>query len=497
MFSLKEILAYNSIVIQCHDNPDADALASAFAVYTYLKDNGKNSSIIYTGLTKISKCNLQLMIEWLSIPVTYVREIEKPQLLICVDCQYGEGNVTIIEAETVAVIDHHLQTSGNFDLGIIQSQLRSCSTVVWDLLCREGFDFTKHQKVATALYYGLYTDTNNFSEISHPLDKDMRDGLRCDRSMVERLRFSNLTLDELEIAGVALLRNYNNSNKRYAVFKAEPCDPNILGFISDLGLQVNTVDVCVVYSLFDNGAKISVRSCTKEVMASEFAEYLTDGVGSGGGHTEKAGGFIQKSLIDAMGITISDYMSRKIEEYFESFDVIYSSSHGIDISSMKVYRRKPVPIGYIPSTELFEENTPVMIRALDGDLTVKVSSDMYIMVGVNAEVYPLKAERFRSYYEVSDKKPLIRTEYYPTVKNNLTGEVTELLPNLRACVSTGVSKTYIAPLKRNTKIFTEINPDGYIYGRPGDYLAVKCADLNDVYIVKKDIFEKNYEECEI
>ena len=36
---LRELLDYKNIVIQCHDNPDADAIASGFGIYLYLKEN--------------------------------------------------------------------------------------------------------------------------------------------------------------------------------------------------------------------------------------------------------------------------------------------------------------------------------------------------------------------------------------------------------------------------------------------------------------------------
>ena len=31
---LEELQQYDNITVQCHDNPDADAIASAFGVYT-------------------------------------------------------------------------------------------------------------------------------------------------------------------------------------------------------------------------------------------------------------------------------------------------------------------------------------------------------------------------------------------------------------------------------------------------------------------------------
>ena len=41
---LKDLLKYNDIVIQCHDNPDADALASGYALWWYLTKNGRRPS---------------------------------------------------------------------------------------------------------------------------------------------------------------------------------------------------------------------------------------------------------------------------------------------------------------------------------------------------------------------------------------------------------------------------------------------------------------------
>ena len=38
---LSDLLKYDRIVIQCHNNPDPDALASGFAVWKYLTRNGK------------------------------------------------------------------------------------------------------------------------------------------------------------------------------------------------------------------------------------------------------------------------------------------------------------------------------------------------------------------------------------------------------------------------------------------------------------------------
>jgi phosphoglycolate phosphatase len=328
----------------------------------------------------------------------------------------------------------------------------------------------------------------------------MRDALELiiDRSVVRRLRLCNLTIDELEIAGVALLRNFNCFNNRYALFKSEFCDPNILGFISDIALQVDTVELCVVYNLRESGAKLSVRSCSREVMASEFAEFITEGVGSGGGHRDKAGGWIQKAEIDTLGMTIDEYMKNKTLEYFGSYDLIESSNHSIDpvANGMKTYIKKPIPKGFTVSSDVFPEGTPIMIRTLEGDSNIKASPEIYLMVGTEGEVYPIKEAKFKTYYRICNETTSDEFEYEPMVKNENTGEMKKLKP-LQFCMSLSEAPIYAAPLTKSTKVFTEWNPNGYMYGKEGDYLAIKCDNINDVYIIAGHIFDKTYEEAQV
>ena len=40
---LKDLLGYENVVIQCHDNPDPDALASDFGLYRYFSQKGKTN----------------------------------------------------------------------------------------------------------------------------------------------------------------------------------------------------------------------------------------------------------------------------------------------------------------------------------------------------------------------------------------------------------------------------------------------------------------------
>ena len=99
---LDRLLEYNDIVIQCHDDPDADTIASGFGVYSYLKLHGKQPRLVYSGDRQITKTNLVIMLKLLEIPLERVAEISAPELLITVDCVHGERPCHFAKSEIYA-----------------------------------------------------------------------------------------------------------------------------------------------------------------------------------------------------------------------------------------------------------------------------------------------------------------------------------------------------------------------------------------------------------
>jgi len=491
---LRELLDDSSIVIQCHDFPDADAISSGFAVYTYLKAHGKEVRLIYGGKRGITKPNLVIMTEQLGIPLEYVKELPEAELLLTVDCIYGEGNVTKFPAKKVAVIDHHLCNGTVSDLMEVRSSYGSCASVVAEMLQEEDFPINENTAVATALYYGLYSDTNAFGELNHPADKDLRDFTKYDSSVFMLLKNSNLSLEEMQIAGDALKHYFYREEYRFAVVQAKPCDPNILGFISDLLLQVDGVDTCVVFCKMPSGLKLSVRSCVASVRATELLEYVIAGIGSGGGHMQKAGGYIPNdSIAQVSEEQLRDYMVSRIVDYYNSFDVLYAKDAPIDTAGLPLYQKRPLVSGYIPSLELYPEGTELCVRTLEADLNVTAGPDIYLRIGVFGEVYPIQRESFEASYEVTEREPEICAEYEPTVIAKGDLEIQELLPKAKGCIPKAEVPILAKQLTKALKLYTMWDGDNYMYGRPGDYVAVRRDNPTDVYIIMGKVFDKTYE----
>lgn len=496
--NLRQILEYENVTIQCHDNPDADALAAGYALYTFLQENGRKASLIYSGKLKIQKDNLILMVNSLEIPIEYREDnTEKIDgLLITVDCQYGAKNVTKFLADDIMIIDHHQYEIEGIEKTYIVSNMGSCSTVVWKLLNEADFDFSKYPKLQTALYYGLYTDTGQFADLSNPVDRDMQDALKYDSELIHTLQNSNISARELEIAGVSMIRAIINKELRFAVVKAEPCDPNILGLISDFVLQVSEIDVCVVFNVLDHGIKFSVRSSVKEVKADHVARMISKGIGSGGGHKYKAGGYIgNKDYEDNYGeYDHVSYFSNAMKQYLEGYRIIDTDVEEFDTEGSERYCKKSFRLGYVKASDILPVGAETTVRTLEGDLRITIKEDTHIMIGIKGEIYPISGENFRKNYEPLEDKYDMELPYHPKAKLMDTGKEYYLLDYAKSCMSMSQNEIFAKPLEKGVKIFTAWDKDDYMLGEPGDYIAAKCDNLHDMYVIAKDIFGMTYEK---
>ncbi|MCM1181850.1 MAG: DHH family phosphoesterase [Roseburia sp.] len=495
---LRDLESYDTITIQTHDNPDADAIASGFALYSYFKGKIRQVSLIYSGRNKIQKTDLRLMVEKLGIPIRYRAPEEAPLkgLLITVDCQYGAGNISSFQAESVVVIDHHQQevaTDGLTDYEIVPN-LGSCSTLVWRLLMEERYPVNDNIKVGTALYYGLYRDTSQFTELYYPLDRDMREAVSFDKGIMYLLKNSNLSLKELEIAGIALIRYIYNRDFHYAIIRTHACDPNLLGLISDFLIQVDEIHTCVVYNHVDDGYKFSVRSCIREVNASEFAQYLSQGIGSGGGHAERAGGFLYKSRYDRHypALNGETYFGNKMKQYFESFDIIDGSAGGIETAGMERYEGRQETVGFVKASTLLPAGTQCFIRTIDGDVQFLIDEKRYILIDDSGRVKVISEEQFNRDYEPLSGSFEIKLEYTPRLKDRTTNEFKDFIQRMQPCTSRRAVRVLVRQLSRGVKVFTSKTGDAYLLGNPGDYMVVSCEDTQDVSIVEQSVFQKLY-----
>ena len=492
---LKKLAEYKNIIIQCHDIPDADSVCSGFALQCFLSSLGAKARLVYGGAEEISKPNLLMLLQMLKINIDFVSELPaETGLLITVDCQRGAGNVTYFDlpkSADIVVIDHHRAEIPEGENVLIRPHLASCATVVWDLLRREYFNMD--DRVRTALFYGLYSDTNGLAELRHPLDRDLAE-LPNDTGMVRKLRYSAITLEELEVIGDALREKeiFNN----IGLFHAQPCDANLLGFTSDIAQQVANMDCCVVYCEMKHGLKLSIRSSSREIMANEIAGFICREAGNGGGNYEKAGGFLSFTKIgEVSSAPPVDYLKSRVSAYLRNYDLIYAGENNEDFGAMRLYKKLPRPVGVANSTDIFPDGIKVTIRTLEGDVDTVTGDGIYFMIGVQGEVYPIKRERFKASYSILAEPYCEKAMYTPVILNRINGERREILPFAKACVPKDSKFVRARAVEKETKVFTSWDTEKYFHGGKGDFLVANEDNYDDCYIVRRDIFFDTYEPC--
>lgn len=322
---LRKLLSYKKICIQCHDNPDSDTIASAFGVYRYLKWNGIDATIIYSGKQAFKKNAIKMMVRECGIPIQYVDNQPDCDLLLLVDCQYGQGNVTMFSAENIMIIDHHIRVVEDKADYLIKSDYQSCSTIIYELLLKEGYSVKEDKELSIAFLYGLYIDTACFADLYKSMDKEMQTALFEEQPLFERLMKSTMSVGEVMIASDAMLNHYFDVDYHFVIVEALKCEQSVLGIIGDFMIQVDIVYLSFTYTETGVGYQISLRSCHEKLPANEIAAYVCKDIGGGGGHKKKAGGQIQKekmknkygekSIFDVISLLLNQYMMENQIEY--------------------------------------------------------------------------------------------------------------------------------------------------------------------------------------
>lgn len=516
---LENLLNYNDIVIQCHDKPDADTIASGFALLKYLERNGKSPRLVYTGAQKVTRGSLHEMLQRFEIPLTYWKQPEgEAELLVTVDCRAGERNVTALPCRNLAVIDHHTVKAGEKlpELHEVRTETEgyaSCATVMWALLKEAGFPVEEAGPLPTVLYYGLYMDTQEL-KTAQKMDRNMLDELKYDIDVVSELQSVNLSLEEIRITGRAYDGLHIDHKHHFAVAQVEPCDPDILGIVSDELMKVAGVEVSTAYCMLEGGqgAKVSVRCRRKGSNAADLVHWLVRRMGNdGGGARTKAAGRLPREFLeeacagdnwdDLSGAT-GRLIYKLLADYFEqpmmrirTGEYVPGKVYEFYSAPAALYRKRKVPVGYVKAADVFPVGEEILLRMLEGDVKKKVTPGLYFMIGADGEIYHNDEDKLRRNYELLEE-PFVMDDqgpWQPKVYRYADRQARLLAPYAKQCVAKDGAQIWAAQLNRRVEILTTWGE--WHLGEAGDWLASRDDDRQDIYIIQETIFERTYEKA--
>jgi hypothetical protein len=314
---------------------------------------------------------------------------------------------------------------------------------------------------------------------------------------LRKLKHSNLSLNDLGIVSTVLKENSYDPQGRFMVIATPPCDPNLLGFVSDLAMQVDVVDVVVAFSVVDERIKFSVRTAIREVKASDLTSWLAHDVGWGGGHREKAGGLILGAKYAAHfgEVPHAEFFTQRLKEYLSRYEVIDCMNlsapvaRKLNMNAMKNYRKVLVKLGFVPCRELFEKRTKLQIRMLEGDVDITTNEDTILMIGLKGEVYPMQRTKFEESYAVINERFSLPLSYPPTILDHNAGTRISLWEYAKVCIGGG-GHVLATRITSGVKVFTRWDSENYLLGNVNDWIVKLSPD--DLYVVTADVFEKLY-----
>ncbi len=277
------------MVIQAHDFPDHDAVASAWALANLLRRKGFAVSVTAAG--SIGGISLAAMMDRLSI-VLEPFSVDGRRQAITVDGSPSNGTVKKTAGELVGVIDHHPSSRmPDCPFRDIRTDRGSCSSIVWSYWNEAGEE--PDPVSATALLAGIQLDTDFLSRRVSPGDLEAHCALFFlgDRDLAREVVRTTLTVSQLPHIAKALA-NCRVRGDIMACEVGKDCASELLSVLADFLLRLREIAFVVVVEAKGPEFRLSARSRDPRVDAGVALRKALSPMGEGGGHRHMAGGII-------------------------------------------------------------------------------------------------------------------------------------------------------------------------------------------------------------
>ncbi len=284
---LRELAAGKErIGILLQDDPDPDALASGLALRALLGRTRPSAPLITFG--RITRPENAAMVRALEIEVEHVTvaDLARFQALAMVDVQPSFCEETL--PDLLIVIDHHPETKGcKAAFRDIRPSYGATATILTEYL--RAADVKIPERVATALFYGIKSDTLHLERGGTRADMEAFAFLYelANHNIVRRIERPELPLDGLDALGEALVHRQIIHNVLFAHL-GPVSRPDLIPQFADLCLQVSGIEWSVVSGLTGDELQVSVRNVGYVRAAGEVVREAFGQLGSAGGHRTAA-----------------------------------------------------------------------------------------------------------------------------------------------------------------------------------------------------------------
>ncbi|SMC27377.1 DHHA1 domain-containing protein [Desulfacinum hydrothermale DSM 13146] len=283
---LYDLLNFKDRVLITID-PDPDAIASAFALRRLLWRRVQSTTV---GIIRpVKRLNNLTMVRLLKLPLVPIQEksLGNYDKFLLVDGQPCHNDF-FRKIPYTAVIDHHpLAACGEIPLADIRPDYGATSTILTEYL--RAARIHPSQTLATALIYGIKTDTQNFERQSREEDVRAFHYLfgKANHNVLRKIEISDLALKDLNYFREALENKTVSRDRIYTHLPKVP-SADILVILADFLLKVHDISWSIVSGVVGNTLVVIVRNDGYRKDAGKSIQKAFGAYGSAGGHKAAA-----------------------------------------------------------------------------------------------------------------------------------------------------------------------------------------------------------------
>ena len=290
---LNAVAGKHSVLILPHNDPDPDAIASAVALRHLLAETlAVDGHITYKGI--IGRAENKALVRYLDHPLRRLTGSDpRPSGPIAlVDTQPGAGNNALPpQSSATIVLDHHplREATATAVFADVRPNVGSTSTILTEYL--RAVDIEPPQSLATALFYGIKTDTLGLVRGTNPADVaayvylqslvDLEALVDIERAQVPVDYFQRLdaVLHSATIYGDVIMS-----------FVGPMRRPDLAAEMADLLLRLRGMQWAICIGVYESRLVLSVRTRSQRPGAGQMVQAIIGEQGTAGGHGYMAGG---------------------------------------------------------------------------------------------------------------------------------------------------------------------------------------------------------------
>jgi nanoRNase/pAp phosphatase (c-di-AMP/oligoRNAs hydrolase) len=275
----------DTLAILIHADPDS--IASAFALKRLFWRKVKKVNVVR--INKIERADNLAFINLLNLRQPHIRNFKTTEVTkwAIVDSQpnhHDEFNKFHFDI----IIDHH-PVSDNLDAAFIdiQGDYGANSTILTEYL--KASKIKPSPRLATALFYGIKTDTNSFARttVSNDIKAFRYLYEYANLSIIKKVESSEMTKKTLPSFKLAL-ENLTFAKRTAVIHLGEARDAASLVMIADFFMKLAEVTCSIVSGIVDQKLIVIFRNAGFRRNADKLAKKMFGHIGSAGGHKSMA-----------------------------------------------------------------------------------------------------------------------------------------------------------------------------------------------------------------